>query len=120
MIHDFHHIQITIPTGAEAEARAFYCGVLGLPEIAKPASLAGRGGLWVMVGGRQLHISPETADHRRATKAHIAYWVEDLAAWHTKLTQHGFIIEESIPIAGHNRFEFRDPFGNRVEMIEPV
>ena len=30
MIVGLHHAQITVPVGAEAEARHFYCGVLGL------------------------------------------------------------------------------------------
>jgi hypothetical protein len=29
-------------------------------------------------------------------------------------------IADSIPIEGYDRFEFRDPFGNRVEFIAPV
>ena len=31
-IRGLHHAQITIPPGAEGEARAFYCGVLGLAD----------------------------------------------------------------------------------------
>ena len=27
---------------------------------------------------------------------------------------------ESVPIEGFERFEFRDPFGNRCEIIEPL
>lgn len=117
-ITEIHHVQITIPVGTEAEARAFYSGFLGLPEIAKPASLAGRGGLWLLVGGRELHVSTETADYRHATKAHVAYLVEDLAGWREKLGRAGITIAESIPIPGYHRLEFRDPFGNRVELIE--
>jgi catechol 2,3-dioxygenase-like lactoylglutathione lyase family enzyme len=119
-IADIHHVQITIPVGAEEEARAFYVGVLGLPEIEKPASLAGRGGLWVMAGGRQIHLGVETAAYRHLTKAHIAYAVQDLAGWRHILAQHAIPIEESIPIPGYNRLEFRDPFGNRVELIEAL
>lgn len=80
MIIGLHHAQITIPIGAEAQARAFYCGVLGLPEIAKPASLQGRGGFWVQVGAAQLHVGTEDGVDRAATKAHLAYLVSDLAA----------------------------------------
>lgn len=39
MILGIHHVQITIPTGEEARARAFYCDLLGLEEMEKPASL---------------------------------------------------------------------------------
>ena len=75
-IRRINHIQITVPKGAEAEARAFYCGVLGLREIAKPASLAGRGGLWLEIGDQQVHIGTEDGFDRLTTKAHIAYEVD--------------------------------------------
>lgn len=114
-----HHAQITIPKGAESQARAFYCEVLGLREIPKPESLQGRGGFWVEVGDQQLHIGTEDGVDRNATKAHLAYQVTHITQWREKLTQHGIRIEEQIPIPGLNRFEFRDPFGNRVEFTEP-
>ncbi len=91
---------------------------LGLPEIAKPASLQARGGLWLQVGDRQVHIGVEPDVDRRATKAHIAYQVRDLASWRSKLASAGIEILAGIPIPGYDRLEFRDPFGNRVEMIE--
>jgi catechol 2,3-dioxygenase-like lactoylglutathione lyase family enzyme len=98
-----NHVMITIPRGAEAQARAFYCDLLGLPEIAKPDALAGRGGLW---------------DHRRATKAHLAYEVTDLDVWRKKLQEYAIV--ESIPLPNYERFEARDPFGNRIELIQPI
>jgi catechol 2,3-dioxygenase-like lactoylglutathione lyase family enzyme len=118
MIVGIHHVQLTIPPGSEEAARDFYCTMLGLPEIAKPASLQGRGGLWLQVGDRQVHIGVETNVDRQATKAHIAYQVRDLAAWRSKLTSANIEILSGIPIPGYDRFEFRDPFGNRVELIE--
>jgi len=33
MILGLHHAQITVPPGAEAAAREFYCHFLGLAEI---------------------------------------------------------------------------------------
>src|SRR5204862_211338 len=68
-----HHAQITIPDGAEEDGRQFYCGLLGLPEIDKPASLAGRGGFWLQVGDTQVHVGTEAGVDRLATKAHLAY-----------------------------------------------
>ena len=117
MILGLDHAQITVPVGAEEEARRFYCGVLGLPEVAKPASPAGRGGFWLQVGDRQVHIGTEEGVDREATKAHLAYQVSDLEAWRARLTA-GVEVWEGIPIPGHTRFEFRDPFGNRAEMIQ--
>lgn len=119
-IQRLHHVQITIPPNQEAEARAFYCTVLGLPEIEKPASLKNRGGFWVLLGEVQIHVGTEDGVNRLATKAHIAYQVEDVAAWRTKLEQAGLRVLESIPIPGYERFETRDPFGNRIEFIQPL
>ncbi|WP_054955561.1 VOC family protein [Paenibacillus dakarensis] len=120
MISRFHHAQITIPTGQEEEARSFYCGVLQLKEIAKPESLTGRGGLWVEVGDQQLHIGTEAGVDRLLTKAHLAYEVKDLKAMEKLLQENGIEILDSVPIPGFERFEFRDPFGNRVEFIKPI
>ncbi|MFC4775272.1 VOC family protein [Paenibacillus sp. GCM10023252] len=118
MIKGIHHAQITIPRDKENEARDFYCRVLGLQEIAKPSSLEGRGGLWVLAGHQQLHIGTEEGVDRLATKAHLAYQVDDLQAIERLLVREGIEILEAVPIPGYKRFEFRDPFGNRVECIQ--
>lgn len=118
MITGVHHVQLTVPRGAEAEAREFYGRFLGLPEVEKPASLAGRGGFWLQVGDRQVHVGVEEGVNRYATKAHVAYEVHDLDGWRAKLGAAGIPVSEGVPIPGHRRFEFRDPFGNRVEFLE--
>jgi len=115
-----HHAQITIPADAEDAARAFYCDVLGLAEISKPESLRERGGFWLELGAQQVHIGVEDSVDRHATKAHLAYQVNDLSVWRERLTSAGIIIKESIPIPGYDRFECRDPFGNRLEFIHPM
>jgi catechol 2,3-dioxygenase-like lactoylglutathione lyase family enzyme len=120
MIAGIHHVQLTIPPGAEEEARRFYCRFLGRLEIPKPPSLSGRGGLWLQVADQQVHIGVEDGTNRLATKAHIAYEVRDLAAWRAKLGAAGVEVFEGVPIPGYRRLEFRDPFGNRVEFIEPT
>jgi catechol 2,3-dioxygenase-like lactoylglutathione lyase family enzyme len=118
MILGIHHAQITIPRGAETRAREFYCGLLGLKEVPKPAELAGRGGFWLEVADRQLHIGTEDDVERAKTKAHVAYAVQDLDAWRDALTANAVAITEGIQIPGSRRFEFRDPFGNRIEFLE--
>ena len=120
MITAIHHIQITIEPNDEAQARAFYCQVLGLPEVEKPDSLKDRGGLWVQAGDRQLHIGVETGVDRWRSKAHVAYQVDDLAAWRDRLAAIGVLALESVPIPGFDRFECRNPFGNRMEFIQPL
>lgn len=120
MILGIHHVQITVAAAEAAAARAFYCGVLGLPEIEKPDSLKGRGGLWVRVGDRDLHIGVEEGVERGSTKAHVAYQVDDLPAWRERLADAGVAVVESVPIPGYDRFECRDPFGNRLEFIQAL
>ena len=120
MILGIDHVQITVPANAVAEARSFYCGLLGLREVEKPAALQERGGFWLQVGERQVHVGTEEGVARHATKAHVAYAVTDVAAWRARLAAAGVEVLDGIPISGRDRFEFRDPFGNRVELIEAV
>lgn len=114
------HAQITIPNGVETAARKFYCDLLGLKEIPKPKVLQTRGGLWLEIGGFQIHVGTEDDFDRTKTKAHIAYEVENLDAWREKFAEAGVEIMEGIPIPHFSRFEFRDPFGNRVEFLESL
>lgn len=118
MILGIDHVQITIPRGAESEARQFYCELLGLPEIRKPQSLQEKGGLWLRAGDLQVHMGVEDGVQRSATKAHVAYAVQGLDVWRAKLSAAGVPVSDGVPIPGYRRFEFRDPFGNRMELIE--
>ena len=120
MIVNIHHIQITIAPGDEMAAREFYCGLLDLPEVEKPDSLKGRGGFWVQVGDRQLHIGTEEGVDRKRTKAHVAYQVDDLETWRERLATAGVVALESVPIPGYDRFECRDPVGKRMEFTQPL
>lgn len=112
------HAQITIPIDAEPKAREFYCDFLGLREVPKPESLRGRGGFWLELDAFQVHVGTENDFDRARTKAHLAYEVENLEAWREKLESLGVKIIDGVPIPGCNRYEFRDPFGNRVEFLE--
>lgn len=120
MILSLHHAQITVPKSAETAAREFYCEFLGLPEIEKPDSLKARGGFWVQVGHLSLHVSLEENVDRHKTKAHLAYAVSDLELWRSRLKARGITTQDGIIIPGFKRFEFRDPFGNRVEFIQTL
>ena len=120
MILGLHHAQITIPKGAEKEGKNFYCNVLGLEEIEKPVSLHGRGGFWLKVGDKEVHVGTEDGFDRLTTKAHLAYQVEDVSYWRSVLVENGIKILDSVPIPNFERFEFRDPFGNRVEIIKAI
>jgi catechol 2,3-dioxygenase-like lactoylglutathione lyase family enzyme len=113
------HLQLAMPRGRETEARAFYGGILGLTEIMKPANLVVRGGCWFALGTQQLHLGVE-ADFRPAKKAHPAFLVRDLAGLRARLVQQGFAPYEDEPLTGYARCYVADPFGNRLELMEPV
>lgn len=111
------HVNVTIPAGGEHAARSFYSDLLGLPEIPKPESLRGRGGLWFDAGGLDLHLSVEAnagADRQR----HFGLECAHLDALRTTLEQAGVTIDEGRP-APWRRFFVHDPFGNRIEFHEP-
>ncbi len=118
MILDLHHAQITIPPGSEPAARAFYCDLLGFQEIEKPAALQPRGGLWLQVGDREVHLGIETGNLLSRSRAHLAYLVRDLPALRDRLDAAGYPTSSQLPIPGYRRCELRDPFGNRLELIE--
>jgi len=111
------HVQITIPTGQEAEGRAFYCDFLGLTEIPKPASLQGRGGFWLDGGNLALHVGVEPAWDRGQTKTHVAFAMADISVWRDRFADAGYPLIDPVPIPGRDRFETTDPFGNRIEFI---
>ena len=67
---------------------------------------------------QEIHVSLEDGVDRHKTKAHLAYEVTDLEFWRLKLSQAGFDVLEGVPIPGFVRFETRDPFGNRLELIQ--
>ena len=111
------HVQIAMPIGAEPEARAFYSGVLQLPEIPKPAHLAVRGGAWFQCGAAQLHLGGD-ANFLAAKKAHPALRVTDFPAFLDMLSGRGVDIRPEDMVAGLRRASVFDPFGNRIELIE--
>lgn len=117
-IERINHVQISIPEGSEDEVRRFYCGLLGLSEVPKPESLRGRGGLWLVVGDQSIHFGTEEVSDRAASKRHVAFEVADLDAARRDLEGAGVKILEGIPIPDYDRFEFRDPFGNRIELMK--
>lgn len=118
-IHGLDHVQLAMPAGQEATARDFYAGLLGLTEVAKPDILAARGGVWFENVSLKLHLGVE-ADFRPAQKAHPALLVQNLLALTARLEQAGVTIKTDTPLAGIDRIHVSDPFGNRIELVEPI
>jgi catechol 2,3-dioxygenase-like lactoylglutathione lyase family enzyme len=118
MIARLDHVSLSMPVGEEAAARAFFAGVLGLPEIPKPDDGNRMDGCWFdLGGGQQLHLLAETV-HAPATRAHPAFCVNDLMAAREALDAAGAPIHAFMPSDGRERFFSADPFGNRLEFME--
>lgn len=116
LITGLDHVQIEAPAGCEADARAFYGGILGLPELDKPAALRGNGGVWFgLPDGRQLHVGV-VAGFTPRTKGHPALRTADLAAAQAHLEACGLSCRPDTG-AGVARIFLADPFGNRLEIV---
>lgn len=120
MIKRINHTDVPIPRGSEEQAREFYCHFLGIPEIPKPASLRGRGDLWLQLGGMQVHLSVNDPFDVKKSKSHVAYEVEDLKRLQAQLEARGLEWKDNVAIPGFVRGDTRDPFGNRIEFMQPT
>jgi len=124
-----HHVQVACPPGGEDEARRFYAEGLGLREVAKPAELAGRGGVWFRAYddtgavAAELHVGVEEP-FAPARKAHPAFVLEDVAELDSaaaRLVALGYQVDqrERVTFEGFERFHAFDGAGNRVEVLSP-
>lgn len=112
------HVQLAMPPGREDEARAFYGDLLGMEEVPKPASLAGRGGMWFQAGAQQVHLGVE--DPVAASRRHPALLTDGLDELRARLEEAGHPIRHEPELPGFRRFYSEDPFGNRLEFLEPL
>lgn len=115
----FDHVQVCCPPGGEQAARAFWSGVLRLPEVAKPAGVAATGGCWFRVGGQGLHVGV-LEPFVPSEKAHPALRVHDvptLEAIARRLEDAGHPVEWAVVPVAEARCKVRDPFGNLIELL---
>ena len=110
------HVQLAMPPGREAEAEAFYSGLLGLERVPKPQPLAARGGCWFVRGPVAVHLGVEEG-FRPARKAHPALVVRDLAALEAVLTAAGVPVRPNPDREPGRGAYVDDPFGNRIELV---
>ena len=108
------HVQLGMPRGGEAAARAFYSDVLGLAEISPPPPL---GGVWFRAGGVELHLNSEEG-FRAGVRAHPALRVRGLRELAARCAGAGFEPRFDERYPGRSRFYVADPFGNQVELLE--
>jgi len=114
-----HHVGLAMPAGREAEARAFYGGILGMGEIDKPPELQARGGVWFRRGALELHLGVEEP-FAPARKAHPGILLDDpgeLDALAARLAGAGTPVQPDDDFPGYRRFYAADCFGNRLEFL---
>jgi catechol 2,3-dioxygenase-like lactoylglutathione lyase family enzyme len=113
------HVQVAIPPDSDDTARAFYSGVLGLEEIPKPEPLRATGALWLRVGSAELHLGIQP-DFHPARKAHPAIRVADVDGMAARCAAAGYAVDWDDRYPGVRRFYVHDPFGNRIEILQPL
>ena len=114
-----HHVQLAAPPGCEPAARAFWAGLLGLEEIEKPDALASRGGCWFRGDGMEIHVGVED-DFHPSRKAHPGLLLGDLDELASRFEAAGHEVAWDAGYPGMRRFYTADPFGNRLEFLEPA
>lgn len=112
----FDHVQLAMPRGAEAEAEAFFAGILGFVRVTKPEPFFSRGGCWFEAGPVRLHLGVED-DFAPARKAHLALRVQGLDGLADRLVAAGHEPRWTDEHGDH-RFHADDCFGNRLEFID--
>ena len=108
------HVSVPMPADGHEHARAFYGGVLGFDEVARPAG--GRAGVWFAAGPVQVHLGVEEA-FRAPARAHPGFRVRGLDALRARLVAAGQAPVPAPDLDGARRFHAADPFGNRLEFL---
>ena len=118
LISGLDHVLIQAPPGCEVAAQEFFGAFLGLPELPKPPVLARRGGVWfALPDGRQLHIGV-TQDFVPTEKGHVALRCTDLDALMERAATHHIQLSPDTELAPLRRVFLRDPWCNRLEILE--
>ena len=112
------HVQLAMPPGRESDAVDFYEALLEIPQVPKPPHLAGRGGCWFERGDLKIHLGVEP-DFQPAQKAHPAFVVQGLAELLERLRANSVPVRAGEPLDGVDHAYVDDPFGNRIELLEP-
>jgi catechol 2,3-dioxygenase-like lactoylglutathione lyase family enzyme len=111
-----NHVQVNVAHADLERAREFYISFMGMTEAPRPTTFKSKG-IWMNAGNFEMHIGLEDGVNRSATRAHVAYEVNDISAWRKKVAVAGYEMVSQPLIPGYDRFQFRDPFVNNIEFI---
>jgi len=114
------HASVPMPVGGNDEARAFYGGILGFPEVLPPSTLNRNRLVWYALGpdGHELHVFAEEGFGPNSPRQHLCIQVEDVVAFRKLVEDAGIETLEEPPIHNRPRFSLRDPFRNRIEITQ--
>jgi hypothetical protein len=87
-------------------------------EVDKPPGLAARGGCWFRSGDLEIHLGVEEP-FAPARKAHPGLRVAGLHRLADRLQKTGYPVTWDDGFPQYDRFYSADPFGNRLEFLEP-
>lgn len=109
---------IQAPPGCQNAARAFFGDFLGLPELTHPPVVTERGGLWFgLPDGRQLYIAV-CQPFAPLDIGHPALRCADLDAFIERAETYQIAATPDTLLAPLRRVFLRDPWGNRLEVVE--
>ena len=109
-----HHVSILVSDMEQAVA--WYRDALGLKEVIRPSNFV-TPVRWFELGEQQIHLIPNEVPDVVSPR-HFALHVDDCAAARETLAARGVEIQETVPIAGAERFFIADPDGNNLEIIQ--
>ena len=113
-----HHVQLAMPPGEEDAAVRFYARSWAWTQVPKPPTCSRRGAACGS-HGRPRGASGGRGDLVPAReKAHPAFLVRGLETLRARIEAAGYRVTDTVQIEGFHRVYVRDPFGNRVELIE--
>ncbi|MEO6569945.1 MAG: VOC family protein [Ilumatobacteraceae bacterium] len=117
LVADIHHVSLNVTD--TARSLAFYCDVLGMQTLPRPAFSFG--GAWLDAGnGRQVHLI-EAAVPDDAGQ-HVAFLVDDIERVVDELRRCDIEVPDPKSVIGTEiRQTFvLDPDGNRLEFTQPA
>jgi glyoxylase I family protein len=109
-----HHVSILVSDMERAVA--WYTERLGLQEVKRPSNFV-TPVRWFELGEQQLHLIPN-GEPDAVSPRHFALHVDDVRAARGTMAERGIEVQETVPIAGADRFFIADPDGNNIEVIQ--
>jgi catechol 2,3-dioxygenase-like lactoylglutathione lyase family enzyme len=113
-----NHINVSVREGQMAAGREFYKNVLGLTEVDLPNQMTNDRSAWFRIGSTEVHLSIDAEFDPATTKVHIAYEVENIEDAIKHIEAQNIEVRKLKLLDQYIRYDFRDPFNNRIELMQ--